>query len=315
MKLSIRSVLITVFATTICGGTLTSCFTGIENTKKIELSRQDKKQLESSPEDSFLKDLEGLPLADWTPGDQFLVADSRIALLLESNYHLSSSDPTLVGRHLSYKGSDIRLRPDRTTERIILFTDSVSTYRYPTGMTPEKADTTIISTRLPMAIDLKTLAKVRERMAGKDIWTKSSLWYTPDGEKADGRKYSAIRIDEILPGSALFPIKVLFTDDRGETRMVWMNYSSAISDSRRFPVLFSLTDKRKDYPHIPDEHWRLIQNGELALGMTKEECKLSLGNPSDAMAGHTHSQTLDIWQYPDGTFLRFADGLLVDFRR
>ena len=50
------------------------------------------------------------------------------------------------------------------------------------------------------------------------------------------------------------------------------------------------------------------------LGMTKEECKLSLGNPTDVNSGHDWNSTIDFWQYPNGSYLRFQDGLLVSFR-
>ena len=48
--------------------------------------------------------------------------------------------------------------------------------------------------------------------------------------------------------------------------------------------------------------------------MTKEECKLSLGNPTDVNSGHDWNSTIDFWQYPNGSYLRFQDGLLVSFR-
>ncbi|MBD5226839.1 MAG: hypothetical protein HDS67_02120 [Bacteroidales bacterium] len=304
-----------IVASALMSTAMTSCFTGIENTKKIELTRQDKRQLTLSPEEIFLKDLEGHPLKDWQPGDPYLIADPRIALILESDGLMSPEDTSLVGRHLSFVGVDTRLRPDRSEECLILLSDSIRTYRFPTGMDPAKADTAMVSTKLPMLIDLQTVSEVNSRMKGRELWTRSQLWYDADGEKINGRKFAPVTVTAISPGSQLFPIKVFFTDENGAEAMMWMNYTSSTSDSRRFPVLFSLTDRRKDYPDISDEHWRLIQNGDITKGMTKLECRLSLGNPTDVAAGHTHSETLDVWQYSDGVYLRFADGLLVDFRR
>ena len=49
--------------------------------------------------------------------------------------------------------------------------------------------------------------------------------------------------------------------------------------------------------------------------MTKDECRLSLGNPDELQSGHNTSQTLDIWQYSDGTYLFFSDGILTNFRQ
>ncbi len=312
-RLPIRLILATICAVMAWG--LTSCFTGIENTAKIDLTRHDRRQQALTPEETFLKDLEGRALSEWKPGDRFLIADGKVALIFEQDPYLSPSDPTIVGKHLIYKGVDSRLRPDRSEERVILFADSLRTYRYPTGMLVEKADSAVISTKLPLLIDLETVSEVATRMKGRQLWTRSQLWYDSTGEKVNGKKFVPVTVTEILPGSQLFPIKVIFSDEEGQPHMMWMNYTSSTSDSRRFPVLFSLSDRRKDYPDISDEHWRLIQNGDVAKGMTKLECRLALGNPTDVAAGHTHSETLDFWQYSDGVYLRFADGVLVDFRR
>ena len=85
-------------------------------------------------------------------------------------------------------------------------------------------------------------------------------------------------------------------------------------ESRTFPSLVSIYDPKLKYPQITAETWKLIQEGKVALGMTKEECKLSLGNPSEADSGHDWNNTIDVWSYPDGTCLHFQDGLLVNFR-
>lgn len=293
---------------------LTSCFTGIENTKKIELTRQDKKQLVRTQEELFLSEFDGRRLDSWNPGDRFLISDPRIALVFENVPGMSVNNKSLTGRHLTYIGKDSRLRPDRTEEVMLVFRDSITTFRYPTGMSPEKADSSLNSTRLPMLIDLETVDRIRDKMKGKELWTKTQLWYDLNGERITGRKFVLVEISDVLPGSPLFPIKILFKDEEGENRMMWMNYGSSSSDSRKFPVLFSLTDRKKEYPSISDEHWSMIQRGEVTEGMTKVECRLALGNPSDVATGHTHSETLDLWQYSDGSFLRFADGVLVEYR-
>ena len=93
-----------------------------------------------------------------------------------------------------------------------------------------------------------------------------------------------------------------------------MNAGGAGNESRTFQNLFSLADPKIKFPGIQDEVWSLIQLGKVRPGMTKEECKLSLGNPSDVNSGHDWNSTIDLWQYTNGTFLRFQDGVLLDFR-
>ena len=75
-----------------------------------------------------------------------------------------------------------------------------------------------------------------------------------------------------------------------------------------------MTDPKLDYPSVSQETWENICNGRVALGMTKDECRLALGNPSEVDAGHNWSSVIDVWGYRDGTFLQFQDGLLINFR-
>ncbi len=94
-----------------------------------------------------------------------------------------------------------------------------------------------------------------------------------------------------------------------------MYYTSDTYGSRNFASIFYFSDPKAKYPNITDENWTLIQHGKVGIGMTKEECKLSIGNPDELQSGHSRSQTMDIWQYNDGTFLMFEDGLLTRFRQ
>ena len=93
-----------------------------------------------------------------------------------------------------------------------------------------------------------------------------------------------------------------------------MNIGSSGVESRTFRNLFYLSDPKLKYPDILPSTWEAIQNGRLVKGMTKDECKLSVGNPSDVNSGHDWNSTLDVWQYPNGTYLQFQDGVLVGFR-
>ena len=94
-----------------------------------------------------------------------------------------------------------------------------------------------------------------------------------------------------------------------------MTPAPGANDSSPSPKLYRLSAPTTSYPAISDENWALIQKGKIRLGMTKEECRLSLGNPTSTDSGHDYSSTIDIWKYEDGTFLRFQDGLLIDLMK
>lgn len=82
-----------------------------------------------------------------------------------------------------------------------------------------------------------------------------------------------------------------------------------------FSSLFSLSDPKEDYPNIAPEIWDLICKGRVCEGMTKEECKLSLGNPQEVDRGHNWDQLLDVWTYSDGSYLFFINDRLTREKR
>lgn len=49
--------------------------------------------------------------------------------------------------------------------------------------------------------------------------------------------------------------------------------------------------------------------------MTKTEARLALGNPKDVSQGHNSALLYELWQYPDGSYLMFEDGLLLRFKQ
>ena len=85
-------------------------------------------------------------------------------------------------------------------------------------------------------------------------------------------------------------------------------------ESRTFADLFFVADPKIRHSSIRPEIWELICEGKVKSGMTKEECKLALGNPDDVATGHDWNQTIDIWNYKNGMYLQFQDGLLTKFR-
>lgn len=295
---------------------LSSCFTGVEGTKKITLSKDDRKALRPSAEDEFFRAVSGMPLRDWNPGRRFIAADNKTLLIFEQQgLPLDPDAVKLQGKTLSYVGTEPRLAPDGSKTLVIIFSDGNELYRYNTGKKIETAPTEVFSDQIPMMIDEIMVDSSRELLLGKQLWTRSPLWYDESGSRIPGRKFVPVTIESVEPGSLVFPIKLGFLADDGSHAWMFMNFGNSTAESRAFANLFYLSDYRKNFPNITDEVWKLICSGGIATGMTKTECKLSLGNPSEVDAGHDYSQTLDLWHYPDGTVLWFEDGVLTRFRR
>lgn len=296
---------------------LAGCFTGIESTKKINITREDRKLLTLTEEDTFLNKIHGQPLAEWNTGKQFIVSDGRISLLFDRSggYHEHSDTSGMAGRHLAFKGISHRRLPDASEETVLLLSDETNEFRLPTGKSPLESRYGVQSSDIPMLIDLDMVKDADRLLTGRKLWIRTALWYDIDGNRMAGRKFIPVTVERVEPGTMVFPLRLTLSDESGLIFIQYMNIGNGSNESRSFAKLFRLSDPRTSYPAISDENWALIQKGKIRLGMTKEECRLSLGNPTSTDSGHDYSSTIDIWKYEDGTFLRFQDGLLIDLMK
>ncbi len=307
----LKNPLLYIIATILC--VLVSCHTGIEGTKTIKLSKSERKELEATREELLMGSVHIPKLNEWPKGKQFLVADDRIALVFDP-FDVGVPVDSLVGKMIVYDGVATKPTPGGSDEAVIVFLYNGRQLTYSTGKILQNAVTSITSMDVPMTIDPQIVEDARNLLQGEKVWTKSQIWYDADENAITGRKFVPVTITDIIPGSIVFPLKVFIKDENGKDALMFMNIGSVGIESRTFQNLFSLSDPKSRYPHIQPEMWEAICNGKVRVGMTKEECKLALGNPADVSAGHDWNSTIDLWQYPDGTFLRFQDGLLVSFR-
>ena len=89
---------------------------------------------------------------------------------------------------------------------------------------------------------------------------------------------------------------------------------SETGENRIFDRMFSFENPRLRYPTISDDIWDRITKGTLVKGMTKEECRLSIGMPEEVKQIPTYSGLREQWMYELNEYLYFEDGLLIDFR-
>lgn len=291
----------------------TGCFTGVESTKTITMSKQEIKQTAPTAEDLFLSDIPASPLGEWKEGKRWVVADDRLALLLVQRS--LPANPSLhphQGDTLTYKGRIIEPHPDGTTSAAIKLEGSHGDFLLDTNLPEEEALKTFTSASTEALIDLDVIEALRAKMKDNVYWTRSSLWYDNAGDDFHGLKYVPVTITDVEPGNMLFPVNISFCDSNGHSGIYHM---SLWKGSRRFATLFYLDDVRKRYLRIEPEIWELICHGKVTTGMTKQECRLALGNPLDSDSGRSYTSTLDLWKYDGGRYLKFEDGILVDFRQ
>lgn len=297
---------------------LSACNTGIESTKTIKMSKSDRKELLPTPEDRLAEEFFSQIQADWKVGKKFLVADDKAFLILKKE---SPGIPeSEAGSILNYLSMSVS--PSAGSEKICIVSfideNTGQKYNFNTGKNIETVSSVLTGLDIPALIDLDLVAQVDSILKNRTVWIRSQNWYDRDGNIITGRKYVPVLIKEVVAGNMYFPLIIHFKDiENGKEAGIYMNVraSSGIgSESRTFPSLFYLEDPKSGYPSVDEEVWKLIQEGKIRIGMTKEECRLSLGNPPEVDAGHDWNNTIDLWRYKDGTFLHFENGLLVNYR-
>jgi len=287
---------------------LQSCFTGIEHTGHINLSKKDKEiEKRISREEAFMADIKGENVTAWQPSREFKAVGDRASLAFDN------TPPGMSGRTLQFASYTSTITPAGTKRVCLVFTDSASnTFRYTTGKQQPEA---VKSTELPMLIDMQLVKQLRDKLVGRKLWTRTSEYISPAGEPVRGKKFEPVTVVDVTPGTEPLPYYIIFESDGGSRGGLLMSNSDGTLSTRPFHSLFSLSDPRLEYSGISDEVWQHIQAGNVACGMTKQECKLAVGAPDDTDSWHDYSKTIDVWTYANGIYLRFEEGLLVSFRK
>ncbi len=296
-------------------GSLCGCFTGVENTKKIsdkDVRRAIAQAEKSATRSSLTAYNDSLPV--WKAGKQFYVTDNQIRLIFAPSSSYNTDTLRLAGRMLTYTGYDTGSILDNRATVNIRLTDGHNTYVFPTGKTIDEFTS---SWRIPFIVNIDEVTHFARQLCGKDAYIKTAIWYNPVTEEMiGGRKFIKVKIDSVLPGNKVFPLKVMFsTADKHEHAMVWMATNNIVMQGRDFDSLFSLSDIKAQYPTISGKTWEHIISGTVVQGMTKEECRLALGNPRTSETRPTYDGLREYWYYDGGTYLIFMDGVLHTFRK
>ena len=292
-----------------------SCFTGIESTPKITASDVKRQNIVVTDEERYLSDIGPQPIADWTAGKKLIVTDSRISLALKN---MQNAPAPQAGEILTFGHRSPATTITGTAATDITVTDSSGTpfsYRIEADSLPAEAE-------IPFTIQLDMVNDVRTRMLGNEYYILTSAWYDKGGNSHRGLKYIKVEITDVTPGNANYPIKLSFvkasaadTYNSAEQFSVLMSVGNRINSTRKFNNLFSLADPRKRYPDISPENWDLISQGRVRIGMTRDECRLSLGKASNVERINSYGGVIERWTYENGRYLIFEDGLLNRFRQ
>lgn len=296
---------------------MASCGTGIEVTEHVT-DKDVRKVIGQVDSRQSVVTLEAFTdsLPSWKIGKRFWVADNQVKLLFTPDQGFDLDTVSLAGRVLKYNGYSTGDIYDNRQTVNILFNDAINgrTYLYRTGKTIDEFHPAF---SIPMLIDMDMVQHIERQIKGKDFYIRTPIWYDRDNEQMmTGRHFIQVCIDSVLPGNSVMPLRVLFTTiDKGEKAMVWMSDNVSVMHGRDFDAMFVASNPRLSYPTITDANWELITRGQVVVGMTKEECRLSLGTPRHINERPDQAGMREYWYYDGGSYLFFVDGLLSEFRR
>lgn len=303
--------LITLFILSLSG-----CFTGVETTKKITAKEVEKlTPVRISPEEKMVDTLKVELFSQWKKGKEFFVTDNQVKNIfsVSSEYNLDTVD--IQDKILFYSGYDEGSILDNRKTVNMIFSNGRNDFIYRTDKTIDEIDGLKNGISIPFLIDMDIVAKVDTMLAGKNLYIKTPLWYDVNDKMITGRKFIPVKILKVLPGNKIFPLKLEFQTTDGNTAYVFMATPQAPILNRSFDSLFSLSSIRDLYPLISDSHWSMIIDGKIGIGMTKEECRLALGAPKSVDTRPTYSSLVEFWNYENGVYLIFEDGILKQFRK
>ena len=296
---------------------LSSCFTGVEGTKKVT-DKDVAKVLSTVTETGDIPKLLDIAptdsVASWAMGKRFYVCDDQARLMFQPSAEYSADTLHLGGRYLSYAGYTTGSLLDNNSLVTLRFTDGVHTYSYRTGK--ELADLHP-GYSIPFFIDQDLVNRAAGQIEGKTYYIKTRIWYdTEHGEMKDGRQFVPVKILRVEPGNKVYALKVTFeAQDNGEQAMMWVSDGTKTMRQRSFEAQFSLTDPRKNYPNIDNDVWKHSVHGTVLEDMTKEECQLAMGAPKSINRLPEQGGMREYWYYDGGVYLYFEDGLLKTKRR
>ncbi|MDE5785656.1 MAG: hypothetical protein K2H98_03900, partial [Duncaniella sp.] len=279
----------------------------VESTPRIGAGEVRKETSSAVQEDTVLAGVVPQPFSQWIPGKKFLVDDPKIRLLFGTTL---PEGRDIKGDTILYAGAGAARDFAGKEVTVLRFVDT----KYPSD-TLEYRVGAESRVELPFAIELSLVDEAARILTGRTYYLLTRSRRDSADNITTGRRYVPVTIDSVMPGTAVNPIKVAFTDDAGATACLFMPGGVALTSPRRFGAVLSVTDPRKRYPSVSDEVWANITDGRVVPGMTRDECRLALGKPVTVDRLPGTSYLYERWTYDNGIYLIFEDGVLTQFRR
>lgn len=155
----------------------------------------------------------------------------------------------------------------------------------------------------------------RKLLIGKQLYILSKDWQNDDLNKA--RKWVSVLIKAVGVGNNKeYPARIIFEYNKREY-YVEISLSKTNTDKdniwgdeHSFSKYFSFTNPKSKYPKISNDIWNLICNEKVKIGMSKQQCRLSWGEPKTINKSSGSWGVHEQWVYGSNSYLYFQNGIL-----
>lgn len=171
------------------------------------------------------------------------------------------------------------------------------------------------------SISLDYIDTIRHLILNKRLYINTKRWIKETGHEPeslddyiDGKKYIPVTITKIGLGYKYDnPIKVVFRTANNNEYYLLLSFSlekNYCLDDEKFITAFLLNNPKLKYPKISNEIWDLICSEHVRVGMTKNQCKLSWGEPESINKTSGSWGVHEQWVYSSSSYLYFENGIL-----
>lgn len=169
--------------------------------------------------------------------------------------------------------------------------------------------------------NLNAIESLKNKYIGLPIYPRQTIEArnvrSLEGKTVENRvhlfKYTSLYIKDIDVKEPSTLATLILVDKSGNVYDVEadLKYDFVIKNNNYIEDLFAMGDIRKKYPHITDENWKLIAQGEVKPGMSTDECRLALGDPIEVQL--KKDNRFETWFY-NGKILEFESGTLLRYK-
>lgn len=293
--------------------------------------KKNEKETDNTIKSGFMSNFPYYKMIDWKPGMRFMsspdIENSIVWLFGLYPEKIDNVKKDLKWKIFIYEGLkevDVSCPKGNCKRTYLIFNNDgdIYTHKY-IGDTIELRKDTVFDD-INQLIYLDDVDKAKDLLLNKQLYIKTNQWLyiNEKGNEQysfDNQKYIPVIIKNIGVGNQDGPVKMIFSPLNNDKEYCLNVRFSGINNDVGvfgidFEVAFQFDNPKNEFPNISAQHWTLIQNSKVRIGMNKKECILSWGQPEDINKTIVENVTSEQWIYSSSSYLYFKNGILTSIQ-